>query len=304
MRTQLPLLLVAVAFPAASIAQGIFNGPHKEPLTSASYGQAGYADIKNLQDLANEYFNTICRQNGRDNGCYKYVDIQGQQDHNWPQRKVEVMDVAQLKYDVKQKITRPSLVLSQDYCNSLSKDGSFNFEKSTTTSTTCTWSVTEGLSYQNSVSVKVSIPELAETSFSESITLSMSSTQSQSTTHTDNWQISTTVPVPSQTYVNATYTVIESDFDTAWTADVTIRGCANVWFNDKIDGHWEWWHGVTMVYANVPGFSCYSQGNDPCTDQYCTYQAKGTYYGIGGAAAHLDTDHKPCIKDAEASFLE
>ena len=57
--------------------------------------------------------------------------------------------------------------------------------------------------------------------------------------------------------MNATYTIIESDFDATWTADITIRGCALAWFKDKIDGHWEWWHAVTMVYAGVPGFSCY-----------------------------------------------
>ena len=73
----------------------------------------------------------------------------------------------------------------------------------------------------------------------------------------DSWEISTTVPVPPFTYVNATYVVMETDFDTTWTADITFSGCANVWFNDKINDHWEWWYGVDSVYSGVPGFSCW-----------------------------------------------
>lgn len=148
---------------------------------------------------------------------------------------------------------------------------------------------------------------MAQTTFSETINLSFSRTDTQSTTHTDTWEIDTTVPVPPLTYVNATYTVIEQDFDTTWVADVTIRGSVNVWFNDKINDHWEWWYGVDSIYGNIPGFKCWyedPQGQDFSFGCYCTYQAKGKYYGIGGAAAHLDTDHKPCTKAQEPSFMQ
>eukprot|EP00347_Sterkiella_histriomuscorum_P009460 403341132 len=286
----------------------IFRGPHKQPITAEMYGPAANAQIKDLDALTIQYFNNICQQHGRQNNCWDWLDMKGERDHNWPFRKTEVIDVSKLLYQVKQKIEKPSLVLSQDYCNSLKKDGSFDFKKSTSTSSTCSWSVTEGLQYQSGISATVGVPAFASTTFSEQITLSFSSTQSQEVAHVDTWEISTTVPVEAQTYVNATYTVIESDFDTTWTADLTIRGCANIWFHDKLDDHWEWWHGVADMYSNVPGFTCWvapDDGSDYCLLQYCKYQASGIYYGIGGAAAHLDTDSKPCIKqESHHSFLE
>ena len=76
-------------------------------------------------------------------------------------------------------------------------------------------------------------------------------------THVESWTLDTVVPVPPKTYVKATYTVIEDDFDCTWTTNIQLRGCANVWFNDKIGGHWEWWHYVHEIYGDIPGFSCW-----------------------------------------------
>lgn len=222
------------------------------------------------------------------------------QDKAWPGRKVQVVDVSQLKYDVVQKIDRPSLVLTEDYCNSLSESGSFRFSKSTSTSSTCTWTVTSGMSLQSGVTATVGIPVLAEMTFSESIQLNFASSSSQSTNHVDAWTIDTDVPVPPFTYVNATYTIMEQDFDCKWTAQLKIRGCVNVWFNDKVNNHWEWWYGVSDIYSGIPGFACWdepeSEGGDGCDRSYCSYQSSGVYYGIGGASAHLDTDSAACKK--------
>ena len=81
--------------------------------------------------------------------------------------------------------------------------------------------------------------------------------------------------MPPQTYVNATYSVVEQDFDCTWTADIKIRGCVNVWFRDKINDHWEWWYSVSEIYPTVPGFTCWddpeSAGGDFCDRSYCTY---------------------------------
>lgn len=223
------VLAAATAVLASDTQNVVVTGPISQRF-GVEYYKAANADVKNLDYLAVAFYNGICHQNGRGDGCYKYVDLYGKQDHNWPSRKVDVVDIAKLQYSVTQKIDKPSLVLTQDYCNSLSESGSFRFTKSTSTSSECSWSVTSGISFGGGVTANVGIPMLAEMSFSESINLNFASTDAQSTTHTDAWEIDTEVPVPPFTYVNATYAIIEQDFDCTWKADVKVRGCANVWF--------------------------------------------------------------------------
>ena len=150
----------------------------------------------------------------------------------------------------------------------------------------------------------VKIPELADFKFSESVQLSLSQTKTQKTSHKESWGIDTKVPVPSETYVQAAYTVIEDDFQADWYSDITFSGCTNVWFKKKIDGHWEWWHTVGSMFSELPGFECWTTNDssrDFCENSYCKFNAHGTYYGIGGAQAHLVTSHRPCIGDMMTS---
>ena len=116
----------------------------------------------------------MCHQAGRGDGCFNWVDLYGVKDGNHPNRKVSVVDISSLRYSVVQTIEKPSLVLSQDYCNSLSEAGSFRFSKTTSTSSMCSWTVTSGLRYGSSISATVGIPSLAQTTFSESIEMSFS----------------------------------------------------------------------------------------------------------------------------------
>ncbi len=167
------LLTIALLMAIPLRAQHLYGNVSKK-LSNEVYGSSAYADIKNLQDLASAYFNGVCRENGRSDGCYKYVDIDGKQDSNYPYRRVDVIDTSNLVYSVLQQIQKPSLVLSQDYCNSLDEAGSFEFHKTTTTTSQFTWSVTQGLTSTNEISVKVGVPELLETQYSESIQLSFS----------------------------------------------------------------------------------------------------------------------------------
>ena len=132
-------ILVLLGLLTYTQAQQVSDGTFGKKLTSADYGDAAFADIKNLDNLAVQFYNNICHQNGRGDGCFKYVDLYGVQDKNFPYRKVSVIDISQLQYSVIQQITKPSLVLSQDYCNSLGESGSFAFRKSTSTSSTCSW---------------------------------------------------------------------------------------------------------------------------------------------------------------------
>lgn len=140
------------------------------------YGELSVANIKSLDALATQYYNKVCKSYGRSNGCWKYLEMHGRQNKKYPHRKVEVIDIEDLQYSVVKKIEKPSLILSQDYCNALSSPGSFNFVKSSSISSTASWSITEGLEFSKTISGNVGIPNLGGMSYSDSLRLSFSST--------------------------------------------------------------------------------------------------------------------------------
>ena len=131
--------------------------------------------------------------------------------------------------------------------------------------------------------------------------MTFSKTETQTTTHSESWEVNNYIPVPAFTYVEAIYTVTEKDYSCTWDADLVFSGCANVWFKDKINNHWEWWYTADEIYSQYPGFECWVvEGmEDDCRRSFCKYQSKGTYYGIGGAKSSLTTSSGPCEKAIE-----
>ena len=104
------------------------------------------------------------------------MDLYGREDRNWPIRKVEVVDIDDLKYSVVQQTARPALTLSLDYCNTMDAEGEFTFEKTSETASTCAWEVTEGIEMESAIELSVGIPDLAEVKMEEKLTLSFSHT--------------------------------------------------------------------------------------------------------------------------------
>jgi hypothetical protein len=70
------------------------------------------------------------------------------------------------------------LALSQNFNNSLDAAATMHFKKGSTVSSTCSWSVTAGVKSTTTIEETVKIPELEETSFKESLELSLSTTSS------------------------------------------------------------------------------------------------------------------------------
>ena len=102
--------------------------------------------------------------------------MNGVQDRNWPGRRVNIKEVKGLKYQVIETISKPSLVLSQDYCNSLSINGEFKFKKSTETGSSASWTVTDSISFGSSITAYVGIPSLGGVKFTESINMTFEKT--------------------------------------------------------------------------------------------------------------------------------
>lgn len=186
--------------------------------------------------------------------------------------------------------------------------------------------MTAGIKSTSTISEKIGVPALEKTTFTESIELSLSSTKGGSTTHTQNWGVSDDIPVPANTYVEATFTVKEDDFTADWSAKVHFCGFTQIWFKDKYDmnhdgdKHNLWFPPVSQIYGNLKGFTCsykegsgYSMENHPpvmhgghdhvsnmqSSDACCIFDAKGQYKGIGGAKSYVTTKHRPAIGGGE-----
>lgn len=114
--------------------------------------------------------------------------------------------------------------------------------------------------------------------------------------HVDTYSIDTTVPVPPHTYVNASYVVMEENFETTWTSDVYFTGCL---FTQLYNWYFEgdlMMTQMSTIYGKIPGFSCEDNPNwsNFCDSSICKYTVSGKYVGAGGAKASLKTASAPC----------
>ena len=90
--------MVAVPVAQGNPQQQIGRRP--DNLTVEDFGDVAVTDIKDLNQIATQFFNNICKQNKRGDFCFKYIDLSGVMDKNWPNRRVDIEDVEQLKYNV------------------------------------------------------------------------------------------------------------------------------------------------------------------------------------------------------------
>ena len=70
-------ILAAIAMVAVPVVHGYPHqiGRRPENLTVEDFGDAAMTDVKDLNQIAIKFFNKICKQNGRGDFCFKYVDL-------------------------------------------------------------------------------------------------------------------------------------------------------------------------------------------------------------------------------------
>ncbi len=115
-------------------------------------------------------------------------------------------------------------------------------------------------------------------------------------THVDTYDVETDVPVPPYTYVNATYVVMEENFEATWSTDVYFTGCL------MTQMYWGYFDGnlyydqISTVFDTLPGVTCERNNESTkwCDNYICKFTVKGSYKGAGGAKASLLTSSAPC----------
>ena len=122
-----------------TMGQSIFDNRPPVPVIDVP-NDYNKQEVKDLENLAVQFYQAMCRQNGRKDNCFKWVDIhETHPEERHLERQLLVDEMNNLQYHLLETIEKPSLILSQDYCNSLEKDAYFQFKKSTETGSVCTW---------------------------------------------------------------------------------------------------------------------------------------------------------------------
>lgn len=199
---------------------------------------------------------------------------------------------------IKKTNSKPAFVLSQNYCNTLSKDGQFIFRKTTQTSSQASWTVSEGISTGTAWSIKIGYPRYFGGSFSTQKNITFSKTDSSIETHLESWEIDITVPVPSQQSVNASFMIIENEYDATWESDVVFNGCIVSQLKNSYQGSLLFKQNVYEVFNNKPNFTCWKDTTiaDSCRASFCKFKVKGTFNGVAGAQSFLETNQSTCLR--------
>jgi len=161
---------------------------------------------------------------------------------------------------------RPVALQTSEYTNDTSVTDTQTFSVDKETTDTFTWSITEGLEVGTEFTVNVPLVGGAKTQ----IKLSLSATQQQAVSRTRKWIYSAQIPVPAHSQVSATFSVLEGNVNTPFTATIQAHGTVRIAWKDS--GSW---------------YHCGGAIDEMIEDDYCLpdrsfwqVDAKGLFAGI------------------------
>ena len=176
-----------------------------------------------------------------------------------------------------QATVKPKVLDSLTWSNRTPSTGDYEeFDVTKSYKSSFTWSVTEGIKLTASETAKVGVPEIAGGSETISFELNISSTQAQTTTETTSFGTKSHIQIPPNSTLTASLVISEGTLVCPWTAkvQVTLGKCGQL----TADG------GASFEVSKHPGWE---EGS------VHTFPIKGTFSGVHGFDAHVETDSKP-----------
>ncbi|XP_033645933.1 uncharacterized protein LOC117305223 [Asterias rubens] len=156
--------------------------------------------------------------------------------------------VENVRYNaVTSDVKKPGFIYKEWFHNGLTTELKHTFKKQTEFSDTYTWSVTDTIEIGEKISFSLGVPGEFGVSVDSSATFTASNTESQTKTKTETFSSEVGITVQPNTSVKAIFTVNEREMDVPWEADVIIGGYIAIWFEEKYNGHWLWFHPITAL---------------------------------------------------------
>ncbi len=179
---------------------------------------------------------------------------------------VQLSLLSMLYDDLDVKNQHPVSLQRSVFTNDTNVQASQTFTVDKTTSDSFTWSVTEGLKI--STKFKVQIPFVGDSE--NTMELSFSSTQSQTTSVSRHWGYSAQIPVPPHSKIETTFSILEGNINTRFTARFQVRGYMKISFDISNPGQrpdWRYCEGeiAKMIkdgycVSNPATFECGTPG--------------------------------------------
>jgi Clostridium epsilon toxin ETX/Bacillus mosquitocidal toxin MTX2 len=168
---------------------------------------------------------------------------------------VQLSLLSMLYDDLDVKSQHPIALQRSVFTNDTGVQNSQTFTVDKTTSDSFTWSLTEALKVSSKF--KVGIPFVGDSE--TTVELSFESTQSQTTSVSRHWGYSAQVQVPPHSKIETSFSILEGNIDTAFTARFQVRGYMKISFDISNPGQRPDWRYCEGEIANmIKGGYCVS----------------------------------------------
>lgn len=239
--------------------------------------------IENLQALATKWGNQSSKRNGTTCRWVK-LHAEGWGMGQYPQYKISTK-VLNVQYDPKyQEVPLPGQILTSSFKNNSDGVGSAHFKKTSQTTTSFSWSITEGLEVGISEEITAGVPEVAQSKTTLSMKMSLSSTQGQTKSETTGWEIDRTISVPPHESIEMTWAINESRITAVFHADIEITGFFAIWNNDKVNGHWLYFVPVANAFRQMKAWGMSIPSQFSIEGNSVIFHAKGECTGQLGVS--------------------
>ncbi len=245
--------------------------------------------ISDLQDLAQQWGDAFSKHFGT---TCRWVDLLATRPEMTQYQKYKIgAKVTNVSYEGSgTAIDMPGIVVTDQTINDTSLVQTSIFKHTKSTSSTFTWTIEEAISVGISLTVKIGVPLVCSATTNITANISFDSTQSDTKTETQDWEIDRQVSVPPRTQVDMTWTINEKQSSATFHGDVVLTGYVAIWNNDKIDvnnpdggdKHWLWFVQIDEAFSQMKDWgiavsSLYTIGSGSVT-----YRASGDYGGVSG----------------------
>jgi len=183
--------------------------------------------------------------------------------------QLELKSVEYTDLDVKNQ--KQVSIQSSMFTNESSVEDEQTFNVDKTTSDSFSWSLTEGL--EVGAEFQLNVPFIGDAK--TTVKINFSSTQSQTTSVERHWGYSANIPVPAHSTIETTFSVLEGEINTSFTATFQIRGYIHIEFDISKPGQSADWKKCEGEIADMIKFGvCVS---DPKTFECST---SGVFSGV------------------------
>lgn len=217
----------------------------------------------------------------------------------YDKNKVQQDGDAIVVYDPHATLDKPSEISSavSSFVNNtpIEQDQDFSFELSTSQS--FKWSTTNTTSTQTDISVKAGIPDIAEVTEKMSVTIGVSTSNTQASEKKQTWSLTPKIKCQANGTTKVSMVVRIQNYSIDWTARVKLSGNVAIWFRDKLNypggsgEHFLWFIPVNVVLQECKDNNLIDTAGYEVLPGGISTIASGKFEGSQGIDCQIQVDY-------------